>query len=78
MVIRMGKTRIEERGRVLIPKSIRGRAGVRPGEEVEIRIREGEIVIMPFIDVGNFSRELRGCVEESKIKPEEIKGMWGM
>lgn len=77
MVIKMGKTKIEERGRVLIPKSIRERTGVRPGEEVEIRIEEGKIVIMPFIDVENFSRELKGCVEKSEIKPEEIKGIWG-
>ena len=78
MVIKMGKTKIEERGRVLIPKSIRERTGVRPGEEVEIMIEEGKIVIVPLIDVENFSRELKGCVKESEIKPEEIKGIWRM
>lgn len=78
MAIKMEKTKIEQMGRILIPKNIREKTGMRPGEEVEIRIEKGEIVIKPLLNVETFSRELKGCVKESKIKPKEVKNIWRM
>lgn len=78
MAIKMEKTKVEQMGRILIPKSIREKTGMRPGEEVEIRVEQGKIVIKPLLNVEIFSRELKGCVEGSKIKPKDLKDIWGM
>jgi AbrB family looped-hinge helix DNA binding protein len=72
----VGKTKIEERGRILIPKKIRDLAGIRPGEEVEVDFENGKVVIRPLFDVKRFSSELRGCISESDIHPLEVKKIW--
>ncbi len=39
------KTTVDRFGRMVVPKEIRDRLGVRPGAEIEIEEREGEIVL---------------------------------
>lgn len=41
------RTTIDRAGRVVIPKPVRDATGLRPGQEVEIREREGLIEIEP-------------------------------
>ena len=41
------KTTIDRAGRVVIPKSIREAAGLRPGTPIEIAYREGKVEIEP-------------------------------
>ncbi len=72
----MGRAKIEERGRVLIPKKIRDMAGFRPGEEVEIEFENGKVIIKPLIDLEKFSNELKGCVSKSIIHPLDVKKIW--
>ena len=38
------KTTIDRAGRVVVPKPIREELGLRAGQEIEIRIREGTII----------------------------------
>lgn len=38
---------IDVAGRLVVPKSLRDRAGIRPGMKLEIRWREGRIEIEP-------------------------------
>lgn len=38
------KSRVSERGQVTIPKSLRDRLGIRPGEVLEFRADEGRLV----------------------------------
>ena len=33
-------------------------------------------VIKPIIDITQFERELKGCIERSKIDPLEVKRIW--
>ena len=73
----MGKIGVmEERGRILIPKSLREELELKPGKKILIEKRDSEIVLKPAIDLKRFTLELRGCVKKSKIKPEEIKRIW--
>ena len=39
------KSRVTERGQVTIPKRLRERLGIRPGQQVEFREEEGRIVL---------------------------------
>jgi AbrB family looped-hinge helix DNA binding protein len=41
------KTTIDRAGRVVIPKEIRQRAGLQPGAELEIRLDNGIVEIIP-------------------------------
>ena len=76
MGINMGKSTIEERGRVLIPKEIREELNLRAGQAVIIEKKEGCIVIKPAVDEKRIFSELRGCVKKSKINPRDIKNIW--
>jgi antitoxin component of MazEF toxin-antitoxin module len=59
-----------------IPKSIIQKAGLKDGDEVEVRLEDGKVVINPIITRAQFKKELRGCVESSKIDPLEVKRIW--
>ena len=78
MGINMGKSVIEERGRVLIPKNIREEMKLKPGQHVIVERGKNCITIRPAIDVRQFSSELRGCVKKSKIRPNDVKNIWKM
>ncbi len=78
MGITMGKSIVEERGRVLIPKDIREELNLRPGQHVIVEKGENCITIRPAIDMKQFSSELRGCVKKSKIHPNDVKKIWNM
>lgn len=73
----MPKSKVERRGRVLIPKKVREKADIRGGESVEVKIKDGEIVLRPVKSLDKI-KELRGCVKESEIDPLELKKMWEM
>jgi len=42
----------------------------------ENRLEEGKVVIKPLVGLSQFEKELRGCVESSKIDPLDAKGIW--
>ncbi len=76
MGISMGKSVIEERGRVLIPKDIREELKLKPGQHVIVEKGKNCITIRPATDPKQFSSELRGCIKKSKINPRDIKNIW--
>jgi len=41
------KTTIDHAGRLVLPKAIREEAGIAPGAELEIRVKDGRIEIEP-------------------------------
>lgn len=45
----MGTIEVDDRGRVTIPKEIRDRLGIRPGDEVTVEVVDGEIQLRPEI-----------------------------
>ena len=38
------KTRVSERGQITIPKAVRDRLGIRPGQVLEVREQDGAVV----------------------------------
>ena len=78
MVIKMEKTMLEKQGRVLIPKRIREKLGLRNGEEMVIQIEDRGIILKPFKSINEFNSELKGCIKESKLDPLGIKKIWVM
>lgn len=71
----MIKAKFED-GKLPIPQNIIQKAGLKEGDEVEVGLEDGRVIIRPLITIEEFKRELKGCVEISKINPIEIKGIW--
>ena len=69
-------TSLDERGRIIIPKDLREKLGLRPNQRIIIEVRGGEIVLKPALSVERFVRELRGCIHGSRIQPDKLKEIW--
>ncbi|MBI2672227.1 AbrB/MazE/SpoVT family DNA-binding domain-containing protein [Candidatus Woesearchaeota archaeon] len=72
----MEKVLLEKQGRLLIPKKIREKLGLRTGEELTIETKEDKMIISAFKTMPEFVSSLKGCVKESRIKPLELKKIW--
>ena len=78
MEIKMAKVILEKQGRILIPKKIREKMGLRGGEGINLQIEGDKSVLKPLKSVVDFISELKGCVKESKIDLLELKKIWMM
>lgn len=74
----MGIAFLDARGRIVIPKEIRKKLGLRRGQRFLIEVRGEEIVLKPAVDVERFMFELKGCIHGSRIRPDELKEIWGI
>lgn len=75
--------RIDHKGRVTIPKEIRDRLDIEPGESVKIELDGGDIVIRRDIDRSDTVETLEGCINEDSrrssaedLTPEDLKREW--
>ena len=78
MGIVMGEAVIDERGRIVIPNEIRTELKLRPEQKLRISRRGKDLVLSPEVSTEEFISELRGCVHGSKIKPVDLKTIWGV
>ena len=43
---------------------------------MEVGLEDGKVIFKPIIAIADFKRELKGCVEISKINALEVKRIW--
>jgi len=55
--------RVDEKGRVTLPQSIRESLGIEAGEEVTVELDDGRVVIRPQISREAFVEEMAGCID---------------
>ena len=55
------KTTIDRFGRLVVPKELRERLGLRPGDEVEVEGHESELTLKPLV------QEAPLCLEEGVL-----------
>ena len=69
---------VDDKGRVLIPKEIRDKIGLRAGGKARLKIEKENIIIMPPISPEEFIKEMEGCIREGTpaIDPLKLKKMW--
>ncbi len=68
-----------EGDKLSIPEAIIQKAGLKDGDEVEVGLEGGKVVVKPLkplVSLAKFKMELRGCVESSKVDPLEAKRIW--
>lgn len=74
----MAKSRITSKGQVTIPKDVRDRLGLRPGDEIEfVEDRRGYRVLKrvpasPFQKYRGYLRNLAGCDPDELV--ERMRG----
>jgi AbrB family looped-hinge helix DNA binding protein len=78
MGMEMGEAVIDERGRIVIPNEIRAELKLRPDQRLRISTKGKELLLSPEVSTDEFISELKGCVHGSKIKPEDLKAIWGV
>ena len=72
-----GETEIDERCRVVIPLELRKKLKLRPRQKLTVEARGHELVLRTVLNPEEFIKEMKGCVSGSKVKPEELKEIWG-
>lgn len=56
----MPNARVSEKGQITLPSAIRKRLGIKANSQVELVVRDGEVVIRPMKSIG----ELFGILNE--------------
>jgi len=72
---------LDEKGRITIPKEVRDRFDLEPGEEVLVQVQDGKIVLVPGVSREAFMDRMKGCIDEGSAKaepvdPTALKGIW--
>ncbi|WP_456452451.1 AbrB/MazE/SpoVT family DNA-binding domain-containing protein [Thermococcus sp.] len=68
---KVGLTKVDTKGRVVIPKDIRKKMGIRPGEEFLITEIDGDTIVMKRFDVKKMLEEM---IKNAKgINLDELK-----
>jgi AbrB family looped-hinge helix DNA binding protein len=78
MGTKMGEAVIDERGRIVIPNEIREELKLRPEQKLRISTKGRDLVLSPEVGAEEFISQLKGCVRSSKVKPEDLKAIWGV
>lgn len=73
-----GETDIDERGRVVIPRELREKLKLRPAQRLKVEARDHELILRTVLDPEDFIKEMKGCVSRSKVRPDELKEIWGV
>ncbi|QLH77008.1 AbrB/MazE/SpoVT family DNA-binding domain-containing protein [Halosimplex rubrum] len=75
--------RVDEKGRVTIPQSIRDALHIDPGEEVAVELVDDRIVIRNSVSRERLVERLEGCItaetraeDADRIDPEDLKSEW--
>jgi AbrB family looped-hinge helix DNA binding protein len=69
---------VDDRGRILIPKKLREKLGLRPGYTARIEIKDEKLVISPPISPEEFFAQVEGCIVEGNptMDPLKLKEIW--
>jgi bifunctional DNA-binding transcriptional regulator/antitoxin component of YhaV-PrlF toxin-antitoxin module len=74
----MGEAVIDERGRIVIPNEMRVELKLRPEQKLRVSRKGRDLLLSPEVSAEEFISELRGCVHGSKMKPVDLKNIWGV
>ena len=69
---------VDSKGRILIPKNVRDKAGLKLGGKARIKIERENIIISAPVSPEEFIKEMEGCIKEGvpTIDPLDLKKIW--
>ncbi|MGA2665999.1 MAG: hypothetical protein ABSF83_13755, partial [Nitrososphaerales archaeon] len=62
---------------IVIPNGIRAELNLRPEQRLRVSTNGKELLLSPEASVDEFVAGLKGCVHGSRVRPEELKAIWG-
>jgi len=71
----MVRTKMEQRGRVLIPKEIREKLGLHGGQELRVEL-DGEEIRITKTGGEERLRKVKGCLSDPDADPMDVKNIW--
>ena len=73
----MGKSEIDERGRVTIPKEVREKAGLKAGDKLLLTADNKRVIMEKVVNLDRFIQELKGCITvQGDLDPLKLKEIW--
>ena len=67
------RRKIGQKGQIVIPKVIRESAGIEPGDEILMEVRENEVVISPGVDPERFVESFCSVTERKLTKKLDLE-----
>jgi AbrB family looped-hinge helix DNA binding protein len=69
---------LDSKGRILIPKEVRDKVGLRIGGKARLKVNDDTIIIVAPVSPEEFIKEMEGCIKQGKpsIAPLELKKIW--
>jgi len=67
------RRKIGQKGQIVIPKVVREYAGIKPGDEIEMEVREKEVVIRPGMDPEEFVESFCSVTEKKLTKKLDLE-----
>ena len=66
-------TKVDSKGRIVLPKELRDRLGITPGTEVDIHEENGKAVVEPEDDPDEILERMEQLVEEASSERGETR-----
>jgi len=71
---------VDEKGRIILPKTLRSELGITEGSQVSVQIEKERLVVSKVVRADDFIRDMEGFVgETSKLPladPLSLKRIW--
>ncbi|TKX72467.1 AbrB/MazE/SpoVT family DNA-binding domain-containing protein [Halorubrum sp. GN11GM_10-3_MGM] len=64
-------TKVDSKGRIVLPQEVRERLGITPGTEVDVREEDGKAVVKPEASPDEILERMEQLVEEAASNREE-------
>ena len=68
-------TRVDSKGRIVLPQEVRARLGITPGTEVEVREEDGKAVVEPEDDPERIIERMEQLVAETAANRGETTSL---
>jgi antitoxin PrlF len=66
--------KVLKKGQIVIPKEIREKIGITPGDRVEVKVVKSDILISPFRE--KYTEEAKGVIK-GRLSLKELEELYG-
>jgi len=66
--------KVLKKGQIVIPKEIRDKIGISPGDRVEVKVVKSDILISPFRE--KYTEEAKGVIK-GRLSLKELEELYG-
>jgi AbrB family looped-hinge helix DNA binding protein len=71
---------VDEKGRIILPKPLRGELGIVEGSQVTMQVEKERLVVSKVVEADDFIRDMEGFIKEGSklplVDPLSLKRIW--